>query len=92
MNEHILFVIDHLANPVKYTKEELEANRESAYTTWDATAATAANAATADAARAAAAAVANAAYAAAYWVGEYFKVTGENKQTYIDKLGGVSHE
>ena len=25
MNKHILFVMDHLANPGKYTQEELEA-------------------------------------------------------------------
>jgi hypothetical protein len=31
MNEHILFVIDHLENPDKYTQEELEANHESSY-------------------------------------------------------------
>ena len=86
MNKHILFVIDHLANPNKYTKKQLKAN------------ALAADAFAADNAAADAFAADNAAaYAAAadyyydddveYWVDEYFLRSGENKQTYIDKLG-----
>ena len=70
MNKHILFVIDHLANPEKYTKAQLEANRRSAYDADDDDVAYFA-----------------AAYTAAHWVDEYFEVTGEDKQTYIDKLG-----
>jgi hypothetical protein len=78
MNEHILFVIDHLANPGKYTQEELEANFDAARSV---------------AARSAAAywAAYWTAYddnaVAAYWIDEYFKDTGEDKQTYLDKLG-----
>jgi hypothetical protein len=83
MNPHILFLIDHLANPDKHSKEELEANFESAATYY------------ASATYYAADAVVYSAYYAAdcdgsratYWVNEYFKITGENKQTYIDKLG-----
>jgi hypothetical protein len=76
MNKHILFVIDHLANPDKYTQEELLANY----------------APTRDAYYAAAywAAYYAATYRASeatYWVNEYFKITGEDKQTYIDALG-----
>jgi hypothetical protein len=87
MNEHILFVIDHLANPGKYTQEELKANFESV-ATYCATA-------TYYAADAVGWAADVAAYYAAdcdgsratYWVDEYFKSTGEDKQTYIDALG-----
>jgi hypothetical protein len=80
MNEHILFVIDHLANPDKYTQEELEANKESAYT-GDAAAYRAtyfsccADRFTAVSRN------------ASYWVDEYFKYAGEDKQIYIDELG-----
>jgi hypothetical protein len=79
MNEHILLVMKWLNDAESVSKEELDANRKSAY--W------------------VAAAWANyrddwAAYRAAYgcadttyWVDEYFKITGEDKQIYIDKLG-----
>jgi hypothetical protein len=61
MNKHILFLIDHLANPDKYTQEELEdAHYAAAYRASETT----------------------------YWVDEYFKYTGEDKQNYIDKLKG----
>jgi hypothetical protein len=76
MNEHILFVIDHLANPDKYSKEELKANAAAADAVgWAAVYAAAADC---DGSR------------AAYWAAEYFKLTGEDKQTYIDKLKGES--
>tara|TARA_R110000851_G_scaffold326769_1_gene495728 strand:+ start:374 stop:652 length:279 start_codon:yes stop_codon:yes gene_type:complete len=91
MNEHILFVIDHLANPDKYTQEELDANRKSAYDAADAAVCDAAAYATRNAAYwaayYAASAASAAAYSASHWVAEYFKITGEDKQTYIDKLG-----
>ena len=87
MNEHILFVIDRLANPDKYTQLELEANKQSARADdacWDADAADYAYwAAVVAACGFSAAAV----VAASYWVDEYFVITGEDKQTYIDKLG-----
>jgi len=69
MNPHILMVLDHLANPDKYTKEQLKQN--------------------ADAAAAADEAAYNvdaATYDAGYWLGRYFKQTGENKQDYIDAI------
>ena len=96
MNKHILFVIDHLENPSKYTQAELDANKQSARS------AAAAYATRSAAARSAAAAywavywAAHYAYADAadagnaavdYWIDEYFVITGEDKQTYIDKLG-----
>jgi hypothetical protein len=92
MNKHILLVIDHLANPDKYTKEQLEANAVSAATV---SAAAVSAAAVASSAYYAAAYYAAAYYAAAaddaddasYWVDEYFDITREDKQTYIDKLG-----
>ncbi len=82
-NKHILFVLDDLANPSKYTQEKKEANRGSAYTT----------ARDADhAADAAAYAADAAAYAADadYWLNRYFEITGEDKQTYIDALENKS--
>jgi hypothetical protein len=88
MNKHILFVIDHLANPGKYTQEELEANFASAYYAADSTsyATDSASYSAYMAAYYARAAAANATSDATYWVDEYFESTGEDKQTYIDKL------
>jgi hypothetical protein len=90
MNPHILFVIDHLANTGKYTQEELDANFEAANhecAYWAAASRAAANyAAWASAATYRAAD----SYWADYWVDEYFKITGEDKQAYIDKLKGES--
>jgi hypothetical protein len=87
MNPHILFVIDHSVNTGKYSKEELEANYEAARTGWasDAKASRASRAAYYAAYYAADSAADS---AAIYWVDEYFESTGEDKQTYIDKLGG----
>ena len=99
MNKHILFVMDHLANPGKYTQEELEIADDAADAA-DAAAADAAAAyayasyATAIATTAAAAAsyaatAADDVYAASYmerWVNRYFCLTSENKQDYIDAL------
>jgi hypothetical protein len=87
MNKHILFVMKWLNNPESVSQEELYANKESvsyavSYADWAAYSAAAYaywaadwSAYSADAA------------AAAYWVDEYFKITGEYKQTYIDALG-----
>jgi hypothetical protein len=81
MNKHILFVMDHLASPGKYTQEELKDNAaSSAYAAADVYA---------DAAADAADAAASAASAAAYsekWVAKYFERKSENKQDYIDAL------
>jgi hypothetical protein len=90
MNKHILLVMKWLKNPESVTQEELDANRESAY---DANREFAYD--TYRYARSAYWAADYAAYYAAdydgsratYWVNEYFKITGENKQTYIDMLG-----
>jgi len=70
MNPHILFVIDHLANPEKYTEKQLQDNRKAAGEAYDAACYDAA----ADA------------ESTAYWVNEYFTTTGENKQDYVDKI------
>jgi len=94
MNPHILMVIDHQLNPDKYTKEQLKQNADAAYYANDADAAFVADdfyAANANAnACACAYAAANTAaidYAsAAYWLRQYFKKTGENKQDYIDAI------
>jgi len=87
MNPQILMVIDNHLNPDKYTKEQLEQNAADAYA--DAYAyATDADAA-AYAAITAADAATYAAYAYAfvdYWLDQYFKYTGENKQDYIDAI------
>ncbi len=100
MNKHILFVMRSLDNPQLFTQEEKEANNRNAaadaaaYAAADVYADVYATAyAAADAADAAYAA-ADAAYAAAdvyayvaeRWVKEFFKVTGEDKQEYIDKV------
>ena len=71
MNKHILMVIDNQLNPDKYTKEQLKKN--------------------ADDSRAATYAADVDAYAAdnadaGYWLNEYFKLTAENKQDYIDAI------
>jgi hypothetical protein len=92
MNKHILFVMDHLANPSKYTQEELNAAAraaDDAYTIAASyTIATAACfAATYAAAACYAAAATYATYAAAErWVNSYFGLTSENKQDYIEAL------
>ena len=78
MNKHILFLIDHLANPGKYTQAELLANRRSAAAAaWGRTDNRAYRAYRA----------ARSAGNAAYWVDQYFKITDEDKQNYIDALG-----
>jgi hypothetical protein len=79
MNKNILLVMKWLKNPESVSQEELYANRKSA----DAAAAYWAAAANADYYADAAADAAD----ATYWIDEYFKSTGEDKQTYIDKLG-----
>ena len=74
MNPHILMVIDNQLNPAKYTKEQLKQNAD-------------------DADNAAAAITAAAYYAAdaaadddAYWLNQYLRYSGENKQDYIDAI------
>ena len=82
-------VIDHNLNPGKYTQEQLKQNADAAYDAYDY-----AYDAVAFAAKfayfAAHDAYANAAYAAYanvdYWLDRYFKITGENKQDYIDAI------
>ena len=92
MNKHILFVIDHLANPDKYTKEQLKDN---AATAWAAVWVGVGVAGDDDATYAAATYATAYAYAvdaatandyASYWVDEYFKRSGENKDDYIKEL------
>ena len=86
MNKYILFVIDHLANPDKYTKAQLEDNVLAA---WDAAVAAFADDDDDDIyATYAAHRAGNAANAAdaSYWVDEYFERSGENKDDYIKEL------
>jgi hypothetical protein len=90
MNKHILLVMKWLNNHETVTQEELDANKQSARAAAAAGAAADAAAWAAWAAWAAArAAYSAAAWAAraAFWVDEYFEITGEDKQIYIDKLG-----
>jgi hypothetical protein len=86
MNKHILLVMKWLKNPESVSQEELDANRESAY---DANREFAYD--TYRSARSAYAAYWAAYWAAtasaSHWVDKYFERSGENKQTYIDKLG-----
>jgi hypothetical protein len=89
MNKHILLVMKWLNDSESVTQEELEANFESAYAAYAAAAYSAAAEFTARAAasHAAASHADDAATDASYWIDEYFKSTGEDKQTYIDALG-----
>jgi hypothetical protein len=90
MNKHILFLIDHLANPNKYTQAELEANFKSARVVHNTDEATYAASRTAVIASRKATYAAYRADYAAYtiaWVDLYFETTGEDKQTYINALG-----
>ena len=81
MNPHILFVIDAIFNPSKYTKEQAIANAKSAV-------------AYKDAAEYAAAASKDIAYKnvqkflsdANYLVSIYFKLSGESEKDYLDYL------
>jgi len=80
MNPHILFIIDHLANPDKYNKEQLKQNSDDAC---------AYASDSGDPYAYAAYATANAASDyndddATYWLGRYFKMTGENRQEYLE--------
>ena len=77
MNPHILMRIDNQLNPDKYTQEQLDKNTDDAHDAYDA---------------AAAAYAATYAYAAAYWIDQYFKHTGENKQDYIDAINKDSKQ
>ena len=95
MNKHILFVIDHLANPGKYTKVQLKDNALAADATyravadvdvWDAYAVDAAATAAAYAAVFTAAVDAAADINTEYWIDKYFERTGENKDDYIKEL------
>ena len=85
-------IMDSLANPGKYTVEQLENNADNAvYAAIDAADAAAVYVAAVYAAAyyaARAAADACVAYAAdaADWVEEYFTRSGENKQDYIDEI------
>ena len=85
MNPHILMVIDHQLNPDKYTKGQLEANRDNAAAYADAADDTDA-AAYAYSAATAACATYYADYYTGYWLDRYFEYTGENKQDYIDAI------
>jgi hypothetical protein len=88
MNKYILFVMKWLKNTELVSQEELEANFASAYYAADSTsyATDSASYSAYMAAYYARAAAANATSDATYWVDEYFESTGEDKQTYIDKL------
>ena len=91
MNPHILFVIDHKVRPDKYTKEQLKQNSADAYALalFDLDVDyVAVNAAAYFAANAAVCAAANAAWTAdiMYWLNQYFKSSGEDRQDYINAL------
>ena len=97
MNKHILMAMDSLANPGKYTFEQLRENRDDAYADYDAVYAAYAAADAADAAYIFAVYAYNPTYAnnvnANYWLNRYFKRSGENKQDYIDEINkGYKHE
>jgi len=84
MNKHILMALDHLANPDKYTQEQLKDN--AFYVACYAAYYSAFDPHSSDAA------VFTAAVAAAddinteYWIDKYFEHPGENKDDYIKEL------
>ena len=84
MNKHILMAMDSLANPGKYTIEQLKENRDDSNDSNDSNAyAVYAAYAAADAAYIFAVYAYNPTYAnnvnANYWLNRYFKYSGENK-------------
>ena len=90
MNKHILFVINHLANPDKYTQVQLKDNADDAedavdYAPDDEVVVTALASHVS--------AFANAYYYyddddgdVEYWLNDYFERSGENKEDYIKEL------
>jgi len=89
MNKHILIVMKWLKDPESVSKEALKINRESAYAVYAVTAATAVTAAYAATVYAeyAAYAAAYAEYAAAaYWVDEFFRISGDSRKDYEGEL------
>ena len=82
-----MMVIDNQMNPGKYSKEELRQNAteaNAAYVDDYAVAAAAVDYAAADAANAAV--YYDAYYAVDYWIDIYFKLSGEDRQDYIDEI------
>ena len=93
MNKHILFKMDHLANAGKCSNEELTANSNAALDAAKDAADIVAD--TSDLRDIGIAAVASIASYASYaffpdserlWIDEYFKITGEDRQLYINEL------
>ena len=91
MNKHILMAMDSVANPEKYTVEQLKQNRDDAAVAADAAAAYAAAAYAAAAYVSAVYAYADVAYADC-WLDRYCRYSNESKQDYIDEInkGGNS--
>jgi len=89
MNKHILMIIDNQLNPKKYTKEQLKQNADAAYDAYDYAydaVAFSAKFAYFAAYDAYAFAYADVDVDVDYWLDRYFKITGENKQDYIDAI------
>ena len=91
MNKHILMAMDSVANPEKYTVEQLKQNRDDAAVAADAAAAYVAAAYAAAAYVSAVYAYADVAYADC-WLDRYCRYSNESKQDYIDEInkGGNS--
>tara|TARA_R110002020_G_scaffold177932_2_gene370689 strand:- start:284 stop:595 length:312 start_codon:yes stop_codon:yes gene_type:complete len=102
MNKQMLMTMDSLANPKKYTIEQLRDNRDAAaadnafyaadaaYAFYAADTAYAAAYAASYADNAAATAARATADTAEIWVNKYFARSGENKQSYIDEINKVN--
>ena len=84
MDKFVLKVMQYLDNPELFTEDEMW---EDAYNAW--AVADAATNANAYAVAATVGSAAHAAYAyadAEYWLDKYFKITGEDKQGYINEV------
>ena len=95
MNKHILFTMKWLDNPKQFTDEQINDNWKAAYHTYTetdeanrgtaaahGTAYTAANSAANSAADADADVYAD----ASFYIDKYFKITGEDRQLYLDQI------
>ena len=79
MNKHILFVMRSLDNPELFTKEEIDRNIEVADNTYVDNTTVAWYVYSASSAPVGG-------YYANLWVHDFFKLTGEDKQVYIDEV------
>ncbi len=88
MSQHILMAKDWLVHSEIYTREQLEQNYHNALADFDVSTSNYADFAAVNAASAAYDAVPA---AVEYFLNEYFELTGENRQDYIDAVNRGKH-